>query len=330
MGIFSKAFKGSQIGAGGSAAPFCDAFLYDPEFQSAHRALAEGSWAEAQSVIARRPDGWLLTLALTSADSAVSVDTFARWAEAEPSGTSIALHGASQIRAAWKIRGDKTADQVSRGSWAPFKAGLGEAEETLLRGTDAYPESPEPWAALLNSGRGLGKSNAEIRRRFDMANARAPFRGDICSSMLQASCEKWGGSHAEMFQFARWVEGNAPPGGSAHSMLPKAHLEKAMYEDDLTAANYFTLPEVSHEMKSASRMFLASIPDVPEPEHLSTLNHYIYLLIPTDRESADLVTEIARRLGDRPTEAPWTYWNDSPGERFARVRNSRLKAARRF
>lgn len=70
-----------------------------------------------------------------------------------------------------------------------------------------------------------GASKAEVRRRFGEAERRDHLNGAACYAMIQATARKWGGSHAAMFEFARWVSSEAPDGHPGHWMIALAYIE---------------------------------------------------------------------------------------------------------
>ena len=154
--------------------------------------------------------------------------------------------------------------------------------------------------------------------------------------MLQATAAKWFGSHEAMFDFARWVDSNAPVDSAARSVLAFAHIERMFaegFDDPELQAEpgfYLTQPEVSAEMNRAARSYLDATSATAEVAHLRPLNYYSVAVKPCDNESALLTRELFSRIGDRPTEMPWSYYADEIGYRFAVVRQFRLSEADRM
>lgn len=309
-------------------------FLTD-EMTVAYWSLMNGSWAEASALL-YRPDGWLVGGLLAGHSSKIPVRTFEDWAAAEPSGATYAMVGRAKTRDAWAIRGNAFAADVDPNAWAAFHAGLEDAEQTLWAGVDLDPSSADPWVAMLPTARGLGLGLEESRARFNEAHRLEPFRLDACLQMLVASTWKWFGNHDAMFQFARWVNTNAPPNSPARSVLARAHIERMFaegFDDPELAAEpsyYMTLPAVVSEMNEAARSYLDATRGPVLASHLEALNHYSMAVKPADNESAHLTREIFERIGDRPTEMPWFYFGDEIGYRFAVVRKFRLSEADRM
>lgn len=318
------------IGASFKARPVAfDPFFYDRGFQGAHTDLAQGSTEKAASQISTRPEGWLLATTLVSADSKIPAETFKQWSELEPSGTTYALYGGSLIRDAWAIRGKVPSEQVPREAWTLFRDGLKAAEAVLWQGVEQFSESADSWVGLMTTARGLELGPAEIHKRFSEAHKLAPFRGDVCNAMLQGVCEKWGASHDEMFNFARWVERNAPADSAAHSVVPLAHFERVVAgrDEGLKPSSYFVEPEVASELMAVAANYLEATPREAHPAHLEMLNHLVLVLQPHDEASAQFLQECAHRLGDRPTALPWMYYGGNIGRRFATVRAERIGEA---
>ena len=66
----------------------------------------------------------------------------------------------------------------------------------------------------------------EAQRRFDEVVARHPWHRIAHEHMLQYRCEKWFGSHEEMFEFARATAERAPDGSLPPRLIAVAHVER--------------------------------------------------------------------------------------------------------
>lgn len=309
---------------------------YDPHYYSqalsnAYWRLVEGDWTLATQALDHDDPSHVIK-SLVGFESKVPIGVFEQWAQAEPGAQSLSMLGWAQIRDAWAIRGRTYANHVDPNAWDAFQRGLESAEETLWAAIEQDPNSPEPWIAMLASGRGLSVGLTEIRERFIRANDLAPFRADACEQMLQANCAKWFGTHDKMFEFARWVESHAQAESSARAVLAYAYVEKifAQDNDDEEQAAILAEPNSSIELQASANRFLAGVPETPGPEHIHALNLYAYAVKACDSQSARLSEELYRRLGDCPTDSPWDYFGDGIGYRFAVVRSFRLSEATRF
>lgn len=302
-----------------------DPFIGDDEMRGAVDALAAGSWREAEKLIEDRPHPMEWSLLRDSVPTAV----IEAWARTEPSARSLSLLGATYVRDAWEIRTASRAEDVDPSRWRGFLSKLEQAE-TILRWVAAtWRDAPEPWAPLLDTCRGLEMGQNEARARFANLQRRSPFHPSGCASMLQSLCHKWGGSHEAMFEFARWVDQNAPADSPAREVLPVAHIEYLLSED-LSTREYFAQPHVVQELAGSAERFLTAIPDHPPPAHVPALNAYTICAFPVDARTARLAGELFRRIGDRATPFPWNRFDSDLGIVFASTRVQRLEAAQRF
>src|ERR1035437_8721720 len=83
----------------------------------------------------------------------------------------------------------------------------------------------EPYSWLIHAGFGRGAEPAELHKLFIDATSKAPLHWPTHSKYFAAVCEKWGGSHRQMFDFALESSKNAPNGDILHSLIPEAFNE---------------------------------------------------------------------------------------------------------
>ncbi len=139
-----------------------------------------------------------------------------------------------------------------------------------------------------------------------------------------------------MFDFARWVNLHAAADSPAQSVLALAHIERLFAEgfDDPRLqeepGRYLIEPDVATEMTMAARSYLDATSRDVALAHLGALNCFSLAVRPRDNESAQLARELFSRIGERPTEMPWSYYSDEIGHRFAAVRKLRLAQAHRM
>jgi hypothetical protein len=309
-----------------------DPYLADADIRDTVACIASEDWSGAEQSIGDHPDPWLVVDLLTSDESPVRIGSFESWCRQAPSPRSVSLLGRAKIRAAWEIRGRASASSVRTDSWDGFFAGLRDAETTLVAAVEADPSSCDPWVGLITTARGLERDRVELRNRFHNAQSRQPFRPDACQTMLQSLCHKWGGSHEQMFAFARWVEKNAAPDSPARHLIHVAHLEFAIASNDegVRLSSHLRRREVAAELLSNAERFLEATPREARAAHLPALNMFVLMLYPTDKRSAAALIETVARIAERPTPMPWVYFGDAIAPRYAAVRDERLIAARSF
>ncbi|MPZ80855.1 MAG: hypothetical protein GEV28_10830 [Actinophytocola sp.] len=231
--------------------------------------------------------------------------------------------GTTLIVEAWRIRGDSVAKEVGEDRFRLFHATLRHARDPLLAAADLVPEDPTPWASLLTYARGMQLGRDEEDSLWRNVIQRRPTHFHAHTLRLQALAAKWGGSHEEMFEFARDAATTAPPGNPLTAILPIAHAEFRLAEmmrhlergDEAAAIsllmNYFS-PEVTAEVGVAERKWSTTA----GPHPYSVVAHNVFgwtmLAIGDDARARWHLS----RTNERPSSLPWTYEGDEK-ERFA-------------
>lgn len=175
------------------------------------------------------------------------------WARERPDSSALPLvRGVNGVIWAWQARG---------GDWEPknyleFQKRLREADADLERAAEMRPTDAVPWVWMITAAKGLELPREEIARRFKEAVRRDPNIAAAYRGMLSALCAKWGGSHEEMFRFAREASRKAPQGSTIHAMIAEAHLEYAgalgreLNSDDEN--EYWRGPQVLAEIQTSA------------------------------------------------------------------------------
>ncbi len=321
-----------RSGVGARVGATFDPFRGDVPIGQFVEELCAGEWEHADAFLAGRDDAWLVSEIIVSDTSEVPTSVIEEWAMALPSARSWTLLGRAQTRDAWAIRGRAFAADVDPSAWSGFFSGLEKAEETLQRAVELGPGSADPWVGLMTTARGLELGREEVTRRFNEAHGRDPFRADACNTMLQGLCHKWGGSHEEMFDFARWVEAEAPADSPARVVLPMAHIERVVsgMSEGLRFVSYSTQPDVAAELTDAAWSYLDAVGSDVEAQHLEPLNAMLLALIAVDRRSAAATHRIIERVAGRATEMPWRYFQGDVGVRYRQVCAERRNDAAPF
>jgi len=306
-----------------------DALFGDQDLRKARDRLVAGDIAFFDPFLDSRPDEWFVHRLFSGERTGIPIGVLERWAQERPSGRSLSWLGSAQIQAAWAIRGTSLAADVKEEAWEGFHGGLRKAEATLRHATQVAPDLADPWVGLLTTSRGLSMGQEELENRFEEVHKRSPFRPDACDVMLQGLCAKWGGSDERMFEFARWVEANAPVGSASAVHLPNAHYEYSFNQDEEQATYYRSEPVVA-ELSAAAARFLNATHSPAPPVLLPALNMYLRTLIPVGPESARIIEACIERIADRPTSTPWHRSNRSIGECYQEIRDHRLRQAKEF
>lgn len=300
-----------------------DPFCQDDALRRPYQLLHAGAWDELEAELAGDPAGWPVLSLLAGEDAAVEVVVLQRYAEARPSARSVALFGGAVVRDAFALH---------RANPGAFASLLHQAEEILHHARRLDPDLADPWVHLLATGRGLRVELRELRDRFENAHARVPFRADACIQYLHGLSSRSGGSDGAMFDFARWIQSEAPPGSPAMVTLPTAHLEYGMGEESpRSLTEHLSHPATVAELTPALADFMWESPTRATHAELPTLNAFALAMTVEERESANLVRECFRRIDNRPTAYPWTLYQDEEiAEVFTEVQRSQLRSAERF
>ncbi len=324
-----------------------DPFLADVELRNAYRYLVDGDWRRLESFLHSSPKYWLYSSAITGHVVGIETITFLRWVETANSPRARCFHAGALIRDAYETRsaiqalvaspayraehGDIEAAGRAEHAAADHQESLKQAERLLYDVIRDRPSLSDPWVFLLISGRGLGVRLEELRQRFDNAHSRDPFRPDACREYLEGLTEKWGGSQEATFDFARWVEREAPPDSPARMSLPIAHLEQGLIEGQgANLAVYLNDERVVGELAGALESFLWATPAPAPTEALPVLNAYALAVSADSPITAHLITEVFQRIANRPTVYPWSLYKEHIPAVFSEIQDDQLRFAARY
>lgn len=136
-----------------------------------------------------------------------------------------ALAGWAMVGVAWQIRTSARAKDVPRHRWVPFADMVNRADAQNVTALERIPGHPIAATSRLSTGLGSGHlDSAGWQERFEAATETEPTLFPAHEAMLYALTPKWYGSLEVMFDFARRVAREAPPGDPVTAMLPLAHL----------------------------------------------------------------------------------------------------------
>ena len=220
--------------------------------------------------------------------------------------------GAHAVAWAWNARGGGWGNTVSKESFAVFHRRLVLAEEQLARAARLAPGDPTPWAEMLPAGMGLGVPRAVEAERFRKVVAIAPEHEDAHGSYLQYLCDKWHGSHDEMFGFARAASLSAPDGSAVHTLIIRAHVERHIRIGTSTArgrqerAFYFDNPSIRAEIMGAAQRCILS------PHYVAgrTTNRHrsLFAFAFMQIGQSALARTQFELMGEHFAETPWNYY----------------------
>jgi hypothetical protein len=209
----------------------------DRRHQTAARLLSkleQGAWQELEAELAKASDEYRERLIYGIANFDGAVPLVSRWAVIRPrSALAHTILGASLVVGGWKIRGGTYAEQVGEEAWAPFLKMQDDARAPLQAAADLDKTSADPYAWLIYAelgGDAVRQSGARdrVKSLFRAAIGRSPWHWPAHYRYFVATTEKWGGSHAEMFDFVRAVAGRTPRGNLLHCLVAQAYTEYAL------------------------------------------------------------------------------------------------------
>lgn len=212
----------------------------------------------------------------------VALEALAAWHQRAPfSFHATMLRARGLIRAAWAARGGALASEVDGAAWPVFLARLENADHLLENATRLRPHHPEPLFMRLLTARGLQVDEDTQWQRFEALLVVAPLHYQGHVAMLENLKAKWGGSHGEMFRFARERAAAAPPGHALQSLPLHAHWEMRnlrYWQGDAKADLYFKKSEVAQEVLQAWLRSVGADRHVPDADSKSLFNLFAGVL----------------------------------------------------
>jgi hypothetical protein len=133
--------------------------------------------------------------------------------------------GSALMVRATRIRGLDTADQVAEQNWHRYAACRERAEQLLRHAVAVQPDHGQTAAWLMATAVDSHEEAKAEAAGMLLAATQVPLSG--YSKLLSANTEKWGGSHAAMWQVARDHAEVRPPWSAA--LIAKAHYEHWLY-----------------------------------------------------------------------------------------------------
>ncbi|MFC7529779.1 hypothetical protein [Actinoplanes sp. GCM10030250] len=320
--MFSRLFRSAPARPAGPAAPplDLDPALDDHQLRAAISRAAAGDWTAARDVVAAAGSDWELRgrriglLGGAATDGDAWLYDWLRAAPEDPAAVSIQ---ASMLNSrAGDARGSAPADQTSAEQFQAFAALSDAAAEVSRRAVAlAGPYDPTPYVELLDAMFADGRvQSPEFRDVLAEARRRDPFHFDLHVTLVSLLCEKWYGSHEQMFQAAREVSAAAPAGSNTVMMPFLAHFEYAMREFSWNkstgqsvadTAMYFQRPEVQRELDACAAKWRAG----PHgPSRAMTCRNWLalyYFLSNRPEEGRQMFAEIGPYAG---STIVWAYF----------------------
>ena len=236
-------------------------------------------------------------------------DLLENWGmEASKSATAQLFCGVNYSWRAWEARGGRLASEVSGGQFSVFHTWLLEAEKHLLRSIELDPANPAPYFRMLRVLLGLNGHCPQALNYLKKVQERQADHLLAHMSFLTQTCKKWGGTHEQMFQFARQTSQNAAEGSKLHTVIAQAIIERSVYymmENDHAGANTFLQSDdTRNELYAAYEKSAGSDKMDESPLNPVVYNWFACNLIYSQLKAG---RGALAAVGDKLTSRPWVY-----------------------
>ncbi|MET9553256.1 hypothetical protein [Streptomyces sp. NPDC006645] len=287
-----------------------------PELRAALTAAYAGDHAPARDLLAatrvgaewERRGGYVPRLAESALHSPGWLDA---WLAESPQDPDAVLVKAEHcVQQAWEIRTGARASSVARDQFQAFFALLDDAVPVIGAAAELNPTDPVPWQVALTHARGSQAPREVFDAYWAEATARAPHHYGCHVSAMQYLCDKWYGSHDEMFDFAERAAEEALPGSMLNALPLLAAVEYDVVTGGGNGGSGIDRSRIRAALKRAQE--LSEAYPQGDPEVAGVRNHLALMLVLADRHEEAL--EQFRAVGAHATEFPWAYLGDARGE----------------
>ncbi|MFJ6822981.1 hypothetical protein ACIQRJ_21565 [Streptomyces niveus] len=287
-----------------------------PELRAALTAAYAGDHAPARDLLAatrlgaewERRGGYVPRLAESALHSPGWLDTWLAESPRDPD--AVLVKAEHRVQQAWEIRTGARASSVSRDQFQAFFALLDDAVPVIGAAAELNPTDPVPWQVALTHARGSQAPREVFDAYWAEATARAPHHYGCHVSAMQYLCDKWYGSHGEMFDFAERAAEEALPGSKLHALPLLAAVEYDVVADGGNGGAGIERSRIHAALKRAQE--LSDAYPQGDPEVAGVRNHLALMLVLADRHGEAL--EQFRAVGSHATQYPWAYLGDARGE----------------
>lgn len=233
------------------------------------------------------------------------------WLAASPEDPDAVLVKADLcIQQAWEVRTGYRARHVSEDQFRAFFTLLEDAVPVIAAAAELNPTDPVPWQVALTHARGIQAPRDVFDAYWAEAVARAPHHYGCHATALQYLCDKWYGSHEEMFAFAEQAAEGALPGSKLHALPLMAAIEYGVVSDDSTEDGPIDRARVDAAVARA--LELSSWYEPGDPDAAGFRNHLALMLIFAERWTEAL--EVFRAIGVHARSFPWGYVGEARKE----------------
>lgn len=228
--------------------------------------------------------------------------------KASQSATAQLFCGTNFNWRAWEARGGRLASEVSGGQWNLFGTWLDEAQKHLQKAIQLRPGDHEPYHRMIYVLLGKHGATLESQEYLQKVNQIHPNCLMAHLATLTHTLDKWGGSHAAMWKFARDVSARSPEGSPLHALIPAAIIERSvsyMIDKDTEGANDFLQhQDTRDELYQAYLMSSGSNALLDTPLTAVVHNWFACALIYSQLKVG---RDALQKVGSQITDRPWAY-----------------------
>lgn len=227
---------------------------------------------------------------------------------------------------AWKTQAAARATDVPKEQPRTFHRLLGDAIPAIEKAARLSPADPVPWQLALDHARALHSPRHVFDTYLREVVDRAPDHYPGHAAALQYLCERWYGSHEEMFDFAERAAERAAPGSLLAALPLEAVTEYRLREETVGAQGPIPAARIRHAVDHAVTLS-AGIP-VGDAAAAGFRNQLALALLQSGRDEEAL--EAFRGIGVHARAVPWCHTAGDPLKTFLRLRKElRVKLAGR-
>lgn len=311
-----------------------DPALGDVALAEARDALASGDWGPAREVLAETRKtvdgpGWdrRSHRVRVLAEAVANSSWVERWQVLEPVNPDAALLRA-QVETVRTLR-------ASLAGGSGYRETAAEAWDLCTHAAEMAPADPTPWVVMLTLARAADRGSKRGHDAFwncwQEMRTRDALNRDGHHEALMYLFAAWCGSHQEMYDFAYWLAGEAPPGSPlavlplvAHAEVFRTSLLGIPKQREPSPYAHWSRDLVSADVDRVLHSWLGSA-IVPHAQADLDRNYLLHAMVFSGRVDTDETRALFDAIGSHAMRVPWSYTGD-PGSSFLYWRDQAFHA----
>lgn len=242
-----------------------------------------------------------------------SLQAVSDWTNAHPEdGPGWALRSATERSWAFQQRGSGPASEVTQTQADSFRMGIESSQQAAQRAADLAADHPLVRFSVVLSMTTDGIDHEEARFRYERLIEAVPNDFFGAFRALQFWCAKWYGSTDLMFDFARRAAHGRPDGSPHHALPAMAHLERLVGLPRDERTQYEAESDVQNEASECASRLWNGASDSDGRWLAENIVTCLLMRVTPEQAAAGF-----DRIGDKPTELPWSYFGADAFQRAA-------------